>query len=399
MPKIEPASFHKLYGLKGTRTRYQKKDFVDYTLMILISVFIIYFSYGPTLLLSKVAFALCAFMVVVFPIRHGFEFKKPVMLKRPQDLWYMIVYKIQNIKGPYLFAVSLLLLENYLIILTPDLPHKVELMNEVAINLFYFHFILVSTYRTASLISHLYKKELVREVLMQSTWKGLISKQPNITLEILHAYFTGLLTHIILIAPWYIVITYFNFSIIFLPAIVIVNSITYFRFAIVINAWVYRDHWLGHNSELEFIYLHGSHHDAIPSGLIGVAGNGFLEGFTRHSLGMPNAFFNPIIAFIYYTSDVVNDITSHQYIPGVFPKVYNKELSQHSMHHYGLLEPYGFAIKIDQPNIPENIVIKLLKKLPDEQRNSIKLDEQLTGFKWDNARFKWYLELVDKYQK
>ena len=69
------------------------------------------------------------------------------------------------------------------------------------------------------------------------------------------------------------------------------------------------------------------------------------------------------------------------------------------MHHYGLLEPYGFAIKIDQPNIPENIVIKLLKKLPDEQRNSIKLDEQLTGFKWDNARFKWYLELVDKYQK
>ena len=94
MPKIEPAYFHKLYGLKGTRTRYQKKDFVDYTLMILISVFIIYFSYGPTLLLSKVAFALCAFMVVVFPIRHGFEFKKPVILKRPQDLCYKIVYKM-----------------------------------------------------------------------------------------------------------------------------------------------------------------------------------------------------------------------------------------------------------------------------------------------------------------
>lgn len=47
----------------------------------------------------------------------------------------------------------------------------------------------------------------------------------------------------------------------------------------------------------EFSCFHVSHHDAIPSGLIRVAGNGFLEGFTRHMLDSPVSSYNPASLF------------------------------------------------------------------------------------------------------
>lgn len=398
MKEIDSKYFHKLYGIKKPRMVYQKKDFLDYSLMILISAAVIFLSYGQNHMISKFGIALCVLMAVVFPIRHGFEFRMPVILKRPQDVLYMLIYKIQNLKPAYIFAVSLLLLENYLIYLTPHLPHKVELMREIGFYLFYLHFISISLYRTVILIAHLFKKEHVRNVLMETAWRSLISRQPNITLEILHAYFTGLLTHMMLIAPWYIVITYFNFSIIFLPVIFLLNVITQLKFFKTFNEWFYRDHWLGHNSEFEFLYLHGTHHDVIPCSLIGVAGNGHLEGFMRHVLGYITPFLNPVVASVLYTFEIKRDMDFHQYIPGVFPKSTRElnELSQHSMHHFGRLEPYGVGLKFDQPQVPEKY--KKSRIFPDEILNSIKLDEKLTGFEWDTPRYRKYLNLIDKYQ-
>jgi hypothetical protein len=166
------------------------------------------------------------------------------------------------------------------------------------------------------------------------------------------------------------------------------------------NLWFYRDHWLGHNSELEFVYLHGPHHDAIPCGLIGVSGNGFLEGLLRHSLGNPMALYGPVAAFLLYTFEVVTDINSHQYIPGVFPKMPRKfhEHAQHSTHHYGRLEPYGVALRIDQAGgLGGKKWLRFL--YPPELRTSYLLDTQLTEFQWDNARHRRFLELFDKYQK
>src|SRR5262249_28348925 len=136
-------------------------------------------------------------------------------------------------------------------------------------------------YRTVILIAHLAKRELVREVLMQTPWQRTIKAKTNMTLEILHAYGTGVLTHIVLLAPWYMVIKYSRFSVIFLPVVCLINVIVHLKWMQRYNGWFYRDHWLGHNSELEFVYLHGTHHDAIPSGLIAVSENGFLEGFLR----------------------------------------------------------------------------------------------------------------------
>src|SRR5262249_9318867 len=154
-------------------------------------------------------------------------------------------------------------------------------------------------------------------------------------LEIMHAYVTGLLAHIILIAPWYLVITQASFSMIFLPVVCLINVVVHVKWIKVINAWFYRDHWLGHNSELEFLFLHGMHHDAIPSALIAVGENGFLEGFMRYTIGAPDPFYNPVVSFLVYMYEVANDMYTHQYIPGVFPRLPRKfiEIAQHSTHH------------------------------------------------------------------
>lgn len=399
MKMEESKYFHKLYGVKKPRIKYQKKDFVDYVLMTLITAIVILFVYGFGHPMSVAGAALCAYMIVGFLIRHGAEIRMPIILRRPQDMVYMIVYKVQNIKPVYIFALGFLLAESLVIYLTPDLPHKVELMHKIAIYAFYAHFVSITVYRTIILGAHLMKRKRVLEVLMQSSWKNLILKRSNVTLEIIHAYLTGILTHIVLIAPWFLIINNFKYSLIFLPVAFVINIITHFKFYSVINAWFYRDHWLGHNSELEFLYLHGTHHDAIPTGLIGVAGNGHLEGFFRHVIGYPNPFYNPLVSFLTYTMDVKKDIETHQYIPGIYPEISRdfQQISQHSVHHFGRLEPYGFAVKLDQPGVSDKLK-KEFKFVPEELKNSANLEERL-GFEWNNSKHKWYLDLVDAYRE
>jgi hypothetical protein len=167
-----------------------------------------------------------------------------------------------------------------------------------------------------------------------------------------------------------------------------------------INGWFYRDHWLGHNSEFEFVFLHGTHHDAIPSAMIAVAENGLLEGFLRLAMGTPVSFYNPVVAFLMNTLEVKVDMEAHQYIPGVYPRLPMNvmEVSQHSTHHYGSIEPYSFGIKVDQPGAPEEYN-KVFARLPDELKNSARLDEELTGFKWDNPTHRRTMSLYRKYHK
>ncbi len=400
MTTHDPTVFHKLYGEKKPRVNYYGKDLIDYTLMVLLTAVVIAFSYGPVRVMSVIGYVLCAFMIVAFPIRHGLELKVPLILRRPQDVLYMFIYKLQNLTPVYFFALGLLILENVVIARTPNLPHHVELMRKIAYVLFFLHFVLITGYRTVILVAHLRKKELARDVLMETPWKRVINKKTNITLEILHAYATGVLTHIVLIAPWYLVITYLKFSVIFLPVVCAINVYVHIKWVKATNEWFYRDHWLGHNSELEFIFLHGTHHDAIPCGLIGVAGNGFLEGFARGTIGFPIPFYNPVICLLVYTMEIQQDMNLHQYIPGIYPKMPKKalEIGQHSTHHYGRLEPYTIGLKLDQPSVSEEYK-HAFRMYPDELMNSIKLDEELTGFVWDNPTQRATLALWDKYQQ
>ena len=400
MEQSRTATFHQMYGVRKPRTIYYKRDFLDYTLMIVLTGLAGVLSYGFGHPMAIAAIVLCAFMLATFVVRHGIELIVPVVLRRPQDILYALVYKIRNFKAPYLIAIGLLLLENLLIALTPRLPHHVELLRTVFLYLFYIHFLSITAFRTVILVDHLRKKELVREVLMQTAWRKAVSAKTNMPLAILHAYVTGLLTHIIQIAPWYLVIRYANFSLIFLPVVCALNVWIHVKWMHGFNDWYYRDHWLGHNSEAEFIFLHGTHHDAIPSSLLAVSENGFLEGFMRFTLGWPIPFYSPVIAFLVNMYDVKTDIVMHQYIPGIYPRLSRKilEAFQHSTHHYGPIEPYSVGAKVDQPGVAPEIK-KAFAMVPEGIRNSAKLDEELTDFKWDNPTYRLILSLFDKYQK
>jgi hypothetical protein len=400
MEAADPAFFHKLYGVKKTRIFYSKKDFLDYVAMIGLCVLVLGASYGVRHVMAMIGYALCALALVMFVARHGIEWRVPAIARRPEDLLYMLVYKLQNLKPMYFVALGVLLLENALIAATPSLPHHVELMRTVGVTLFYVHLLAITAFRTAIFIDHLIKRELVREVLIQTPWKRVINDRTNITLEIIHAYGTGLLTHIVLIAPWYLVVTHASFSAVFLPVTCAINIAVQLKWMRTLNAWFYRDHWVGHNSELEFLFLHGTHHDAIPSGMIAVAGNGFLEGFMRFTIGAPVTFYNPIVACVVFTFDVKTDIELHQYIPGVFPYLPKMalEIGQHSTHHFGKLEPYSLGLKLDQP-VLQNRYKKAFAKVPDEIMNSLRLDEELTDFEWDNPTHRSTLVLWEKYQK
>jgi len=400
MKKHDPAEFHKLYGTKQPRAVYFERDFIDYTLMLALTGTIIGASYGLGHFMAKLGLALCAAMWTAFIIRHGVEFKAPVIWRKPLEALYIFVYKIRNLKPVYFVAVGLLLTENLLIAATPTFPHHVEAMRRTVLYLFYAHFLIITAFRTAILIGHLRKKELVREVLMQTPWKRVVREDTNITLEILHAYCTGLLTHIITMAPWYLVLVYSRFSAVLLPVMAVVSVMVHLKWSKVFNAWFYRDHWLGHNSEFDFIFLHGPHHDAIPSGMIAVSENGLLEGFMRFTIGAPISFYNPFISFLLYTIEVAMDMRGHQYIPGVFPRMSREvmERFQHSTHHYGPLEPYSIASRLDRANDDPNSKTAYEFWIPEEVRNSIALDEELTGFKWDNPTYRRTLSLWDKYQ-
>jgi hypothetical protein len=399
MTAEERAAFHQLFHRSKPRVVYYKKDFLDYVVMICITALVICFSYGAGHIMSLVGLGLCGLMVITFASRHGVELRIPLIVRKPQEIVYTLSYKLQNLKAVYFVALGMLLLENVLIAATPNLPHHVELMRRIFLWLFFIHFLSISAYRTLILVAHLLKRELVREVLMQTPWRRVVNQKTNITLEIVHAYCTGLLTHIVTMAPWYIVIVASRFSVIFLPITLIASVFLHLRWSKVFNAWFYRDHWLGHNSEFDFVFLHGPHHDAIPSGMIAVAENGFLEGALRFIVGAPISLYNPLISFLIFSTEVPIDIIGHQYIPGVFPRLPRKVLEefQHSTHHYGPLEPYSIASRIDRTNVSPGARGALFW-IPEEVKASIELDEELTGFNWDNPTYRRTLSLWDKYQ-
>ncbi|QYF93478.1 hypothetical protein KY495_22905 [Massilia sp. PAMC28688] len=394
----DKARYHRLFGERKARINYAKSDFLDYLLMCLICAGAIAVAYGPLSVLGLAGFALCGFMAVSFAIRHGVAFKVPLLLRRPQDVLFMLAHKVENLPWVYWAALATALLEYWVIMLTPSWPHHTGFMQSMGFALFYLHLGIIVVYRTVSLVDHLRKHALVSKVLLASPWKNAGLVRTNIRYEIVHAYITGLLTHLVLLAPWFFVLSHWQFSVLLAPLACVINLAVHLKFIRLINAWFYRDHWLGHNSELEFVYLHGPHHDAIPAGLIAVAGNGFLEGLMRNIVGYPTPFYNPLVACFAYTVEVKRDIDFHQFIPGIFPTLplEFRRVGQHSTHHFGHLEPYGFAIKIDQPGLSPEF-LSVFQSFPEEFSNSAALDEELTGFKWDNPRHRWFVEICEEH--
>src|SRR6516165_243021 len=101
--------YHKLYGIRKPKTTYYGRDFVDYALMILLSAVVVRFSYRHNQIMSIVGFVLCGFVLITFIIRHGIELRVPVILKRPQEVLYLFIYKLQNLRPAYFIALGALL--------------------------------------------------------------------------------------------------------------------------------------------------------------------------------------------------------------------------------------------------------------------------------------------------
>ena len=304
----ENHGFHQLIGKSNRRMVYKKSDFFDYSIMLALCVVICGLVYGWGSFLSLSVDVLCAFMLISFVVRNGFAFKIPLIVRKPQDIFLIFYYKLKNIKPIFIVALCVLLLENLMIYLTPTFPHMIDLTREVAIWLFFIHLGGISLYRTVIFVDHIRKREKVQAFLLESQWKHKVKTKFSLNFEIFHAYFTGILTHIVLLVPWYFVITTFYFSVLLLPIVCWINFVVAGRFLAILNSWYYREHWLGHNHEFDFVSLHGPHHDAIPSGMIAVAGNGFLEGASRFTFGIPNALYNPLMAFGSFSLEVLTDI-------------------------------------------------------------------------------------------
>jgi hypothetical protein len=73
-----------------------------------------------------------------------------------------------------------------------------------------------------------------------------------------------------------------------------------------------------------------------------------------------------------------------------------QEISQHSTHHFGRLEPYSVGLNLDRDSVPEEIRRKY-QLLAKEVKGSVHLDERLNGFEWDTPRYRRFLQLYEKY--
>ena len=77
MKKIDPAVFHKLYGIKKTRIAYHRRDFLDYLLMIFLGAIAVSFSYGFDHIMSIVGLGLCVLMLPTFIVDMALNSESP----------------------------------------------------------------------------------------------------------------------------------------------------------------------------------------------------------------------------------------------------------------------------------------------------------------------------------
>lgn len=372
---------------QGPRLMYKQTDFIDYLIMNGLTLALVAVTFGWSHPFSIATVFMLLFMTVMFPIRHGATLSVPILFKSPKSLFFTFYNRLNNVNAPYIIGISLFAVEIIAVVLTPQLPHKVEFMRDAGIILIYVHFGLISLFRSIVLVAHLRKTRHVRQVLMDSPWKQFVSK--STVAELFHSYFTGLITHITMLVPFYLVTTCFLRSILFVPLNMVLIRLLGFRekFFTRQNRWQYRDHWLAHNSPVEFVYLHGPHHDAIPTALLAVGDHGYLEGALKHSFGWPVAFLNAIDSFLLNTLAIWIDMKGHQFVPGIFPYSRRKDGKErhHSVHHYLSLVPYSLGLR-------------LKGGLPNPEFGDGSIDEVLDNYDPRNKRITWFLGQIEKYE-
>ncbi|HXH38618.1 MAG TPA: hypothetical protein VNN08_08315 [Thermoanaerobaculia bacterium] len=330
------------------------------------------------------------YMVAFFLIKHGAKFevrffhdvlegltRYPVMLVRN---WWMARHAIIPITGVFLLA------------LTGERFLRPALAGTKWLNRFpwwwvvWTAFLLITLFRVTILIAHLLRASVVREVLEDSAQKKMIEVLP-MHQHILHAFITGMLAHLSVVAPcvlFYMLTKPSNLREVLLVAGYVVWSgvarplkkrkIIESPPKIGFNL-VYQNHTIAHRSRFFFTVFHGHHHDAIPSALIGSAGGtGFFENVDRGLTWLD--FLNSVVVMqILWGYSILFDMVVHQYIPGVFPfaKVTVLGTAHHVTHHFGSALPLGLIFN-----------------------GYIETRDYDNGYKSDNKVTRWFVDQVER---
>jgi hypothetical protein len=382
---VSTQHYHQQHGIQSVRMIYKNSDFTDYALMTIFTFMTAQISYGEDNEITHFTKLLSIYMISAFYYRHGAKLHLPYVLRHPQEVFYSAYHKIRNIHIPTILSLAAMLIENKIVHSTPTIIdyHYSENIKNISIASIYLHLGLISSYRTVVLVDHLIKNDLVRNILKDSKWNKVLGKRNNSVFEIIHAYLTGVLAHLMSIAPWYFVMTTFKRSVLVYPLIMVLEKYLAPWRLLTVNSWYYRDHWLSHHSAFDFVYLHGPHHDAIPSGLLAVDESGFLESFLKSVIGYSNVYMSPLHIPKLFTKSIYMNINNHQYIPGIFPYARDNVANghHHAQHHYLNLKPIGIAF--------ENLNIPAI---------SVEFDQQVNGFNPQTKIWDWFKRTTEHYE-
>jgi hypothetical protein len=256
-------------------------------------------------------------------------------------------------------------------------------------------FLAITVFRVMTTVAHLLRAKHVRDFLLDSPVKSVVDGAP-IQLHIVHAFCTGLLSHLCLVAP--LVLFYMYTDPTWLRETLLLAG--YAAWCVFSwktgtytpveqggdGVWFLRggygrlfseNHALDHRDRFYFTVFHGHHHDTIPAAMIGAAsGTGLLENADRDITWL-EFLDSAILVQLSWTALCVSDMFAHQYVPGVFPfsKFNLTSRNHHVAHHFGSLYPLG------------------LYNLTTVSR----LDVQ-GGYETDNARVRWYLDQVARFE-
>ena len=419
---------------------YTARDFLYYQLMCIMVILVTNWSYGREHAFARLVGYGVAFLDIMFILRHGVEMRFDMIGSSiVVESLSLVKSMVENVRPGWFLQVGALFFEAWLVEQCSSLAMEWGLQDLAFIGatreftalitfgltdgLFYLSFTLTTLFRVASFTHHVYNSDKVFSFLSETGWRkslGLFAKHGKHAetagrfLLLTHALITGIITHIITVAPWFVVNQFYKAQMLQTEAIL--SPLFYFlsftfRTLVLdpylmtdmesndLNEWYVKDHWETHHSTLAFTLLHGPHHDALPISIIAVADNGPLEGFTRHAFfGHFDSFAAPVRAFYTFTRIIVRDMVGHQYVPGVFPYSFSvvDVGAHHVEHHFLQLYPVGNGIEGDDDPRNNCAMEAWLSGGPAPGEKKVEQNDvqNTTHYSAENKLWKWFCSEV-----
>lgn len=368
---------------------YRAEDFPLHLLGLVLSGLLIVpalpHRYFQVALVAALAYLACFFL-----IKHGAKFDRTIVrtildgvMQYPAVLWrgWTIVRAV--IIPKILFFAAALTVEYFL---RPALAGTKWLEPFPWQWAVWGSFLLVTLFRVVVAIAHLLQASLVREVLEGSPQKRMIAVL-SIRHHIVHAFVSGIVAHLSLVAPCVLFYMWTEPSIL-REALLVAGFLVWTAIAMplrkrkilprsgfVYNRMFYENHKVAHQSRFFFTVFHGQHHDAIPSAVI--SGTGFLENSDR-AITWLDPLGSIIVVQVEWAWSVAFDMVVHQYIPGVFPFVKPTFLgsAHHVAHHFGSALPLGILFS-----------------------GYVEPGDVASGYKPDNAVTRWFVAEAERRER